>query len=180
MISRRRIKGNAKTNSQTRQFRALIVLVAAVFWSGMLIGVSFLATPVKFLAPSLSLAVALDVGRHTFAAFSKVEWGLSLILLALLVAGLRERGAVVIAGIVAVLVAVEALWLLPVLDQRVGMIMAGQTPPPSRLHMLYIVFETLKLLGLIAVAVIAARVLIRGALVQPLMEPSGQKSVIVS
>lgn len=42
-------------------------------WAGMLIGVSFLATQATFLAPSLSLQVALDVGRQTFALFGTVE-----------------------------------------------------------------------------------------------------------
>jgi len=158
-------------DAQDRRPWALIVLVTAVFWGGLLAGVSFLATPVKFLAPSLSLAVALDVGRHTFAAFSRLEWGLSLILLAVLIAGLRQRGAVVAAGIVVALVIVEAVWLLPVLDQRVGLIMAGQTPPPSRLHMLYIVFEALKLLGLTVIAVMAARGLMRG----PVLEQNGKE-----
>jgi hypothetical protein len=46
-------------------------LIAAILWLGLLLGVSFLATPAKFLAPSLALPVALDVGRHTFAVFNK-------------------------------------------------------------------------------------------------------------
>ena len=51
---------------------------------GLLIGVSFLATPVKFRAASLDLPVALDVGRVTFELFSKVELGFCA---ALLIAG---------------------------------------------------------------------------------------------
>ena len=48
----------------------MAVLVAATLWAGLLMGVSFVATPVKFLAPSLSLAVALDVDqvRHDAVA----------------------------------------------------------------------------------------------------------------
>lgn len=45
-----------------RNFNILSQLLLAVLWAGLLLGVSFLATPVKFLAPSLSLPVALDVG----------------------------------------------------------------------------------------------------------------------
>src|SRR5690606_35153067 len=41
-----------------------------LLWLGLLLGVSFLATPVKFAAPTLTLAVALDVGRVTFGLFS--------------------------------------------------------------------------------------------------------------
>src|SRR5690606_30735313 len=56
-----------------RNFNILSLLLLAVLWTGLLLGVSFLATPVKFLAPSLSLPVALDVGRQTFMVFNWVE-----------------------------------------------------------------------------------------------------------
>ena len=55
-------------------------LVVAAAWFGMLLGVSFLATPAKFLAPSLTLGVALDIGRQTFAILNKVEWLFSAVL----------------------------------------------------------------------------------------------------
>lgn len=42
-----------------RNFNILSLLLLATLWAGLLLGVSFLATPVKFLAPSLSLPVAL-------------------------------------------------------------------------------------------------------------------------
>jgi hypothetical protein len=45
-------------------------------WSGLLIGVSFVATPAKFLAPSLQLPQALDVGRWTFHVLTLMEWTL--------------------------------------------------------------------------------------------------------
>lgn len=51
----------------------LAILMLASAWAGFLAGVSFLATPVKFLAPSLTLPVALDVGRQTFFAFNRSE-----------------------------------------------------------------------------------------------------------
>ena len=42
----------------------------------MVIGISFLKTPLKFRAPSLARAVGLDVGRHVFGALGSVEVGL--------------------------------------------------------------------------------------------------------
>ena len=47
-----------------------------LLWAGLAIGVAFLATPAKFLALSLSLSVALDVGRHTFRVYNGVELAL--------------------------------------------------------------------------------------------------------
>jgi hypothetical protein len=133
------------------------VLALAMLWLGLLAGVSFLATPAKFLAPSLSLPVALDVGRHTFAIFNRVEWFLAALLLVLLF--VRPAGRVALAGAVvaAIAVAVEAAWLLPALDQRVGMIIAGEPPAASSLHNIYIVVEGVKLLALLVVGFVTGR-----------------------
>ena len=57
------------------------LVIVSILWIGLLLGVSFLATPVKFQAPSLTLPVALDVGRQTFAVFNGVELGLSAVLM---------------------------------------------------------------------------------------------------
>ncbi|MGH6887340.1 MAG: hypothetical protein ACREGK_14845 [Geminicoccales bacterium] len=60
---------------------ALAALV--LLWAGVLIGVSFLAAPAKFAAPSLSLAVAMEVGRQEFFALNLVETGFAVVTLAL-------------------------------------------------------------------------------------------------
>lgn len=137
------------------------VLIIALLWLGLLLGVAFLATPVKFSAPSLTLPVALDVGRHTFSAFNKVEWVLSAALLLALLGGARTRLGCVLAVALIALVVAETLWLLPALDQRVGLIIAGQQPPASALHEIYIALELVKLAALVLVAAIMSRRLLQ-------------------
>lgn len=44
-----------------------------LLWAGIILGVSFIATPAKFLAPDLSLIEALQVGRATFRVLGVVE-----------------------------------------------------------------------------------------------------------
>ncbi|MGE3148261.1 MAG: DUF4149 domain-containing protein [Pseudorhodoplanes sp.] len=141
---------------EKRRTVAAILIVAAI-WFGMLIGVSFLATPAKFLATSLTMPVALDIGHHTFAIFNKVEWLLAIVLLLTVLAGHRTWLGMGLALLAILLVAAETFWLLPLLDQRVAVIIAGQQPPPSELHNLYVACETAKSLVLILVIVIAAR-----------------------
>ena len=99
-----------------RRWTATGLTVAAV-WLGMLLGVSFLATPAKFMASSLTLPVALDVGRHTFAVFNKAEWLLSALLLGALLFGGRTRLGTAAVAAAILLVAMETFWLLPLLDQ---------------------------------------------------------------
>lgn len=108
-------------------------------------------TPAKFLAPSITLPVALDVGRQTFRVADRVELALCCLLAVLAAfAARRQRWAVAFA-IPAIIVAVQALWLIPALDARVGLILAGQTPPPSPLHLVYIAAEAAKTLWLASV-----------------------------
>lgn len=124
-----------------------------VFWAGLSAGVAFLATPVKFLAPSLSLPVALDVGRQTFRAYNTTEIVLlafALILGALSASRVRWYGSL---AMPAILVGLQSLWLLPALDRRVVAVLAGAPEPaPSYLHAAFIGLEAVKVVGLLAIA----------------------------
>lgn len=131
---------------------AVGLFAVAAVWAGLLLGVSFLATPAKFLAPSLSLSVALDVGRHTFAVFNKLEWLLAATVL-LMAFGARARLSAMLVIAVCLVVVVETFWLLPLLDQRAGLIILGQQPPASNRHSLYILLELAKLAALIVVSI---------------------------
>jgi hypothetical protein len=56
-----------------------------------------------------------------------------------------------LALLLAVLVAVQAVWLLPALDMRVAAAISGNSMPPSQHHTFYAITEAAKLL-LLAVA----------------------------
>lgn len=132
------------------------LMAVATLWLGLLIGVSFIATPVKFAAPTLSLPVALDVGRVTFAMFAKVEWVAATLLLGGAIInspGPVIRGAALLAGLV---VAIQAVWLLPVLDARIEAVIAGAPEPPSQHHTIYIALEVIKGAALATIGGIAA------------------------
>ena len=130
------------------------ILILTLIWLGLLLGVSFVATPVKFMAPSLSLPVALDVGRQTFAVLNLVELVFVTVLLLFSFAN-RQYLLISLALAMAALVVAQWLWLLPVLDSRVEIILQGGTPPPSILHLVYITVEGIKLLLLIALSMLA-------------------------
>jgi hypothetical protein len=138
-------------------------IAATLFaWAGLLLGVSFVATPAKFLAPSLAMAQALDVGRWTFHVLAWIEWGI-LVALAFMIA-IRWFGTSgldrVVAGLVvmvAIVLAAESFLLRPVLDARVLRIMAGETVPASQWHNIYIALEALRLALIGAAGVRAIR-----------------------
>lgn len=49
----------------------------ALSWSSMIVAISFLEAWTKFRAPFLKKYVAVDVGRHVFAAFNSAELGIA-------------------------------------------------------------------------------------------------------
>ncbi|HLU67567.1 MAG TPA: DUF4149 domain-containing protein [Kofleriaceae bacterium] len=131
-----------------------VQLIAGV-WAGALIGVSFLATPVKFRAQTLPYHAALEVGRLTFRALGWLE--LALAALAAVAAAVAPSAlptwtagpAAAVAGALVV----QRGWLLRRMDARVEAAIAARgRPPPSRLHHVYIASETIKLIALLAVA----------------------------
>ena len=135
---------------------SIVLTIVALVWAGMVIGVSALATPVKFQAPSLSLPVALEVGHVTFRAFSRVEWLLAaLLVLSGAVAGLRRPLLWLPIGFVAAIVAAQAFWLLPVLDTRIAAVIGGAPLPASSDHLYYVIAEGVKLVALLTIGISA-------------------------
>lgn len=119
----------------------------ALVWAGMVLGVSFLATPAKFLAPSLSRPVALDVGRHTFRMFGWVEMALTALLGLSAAAPAQQRPLALAPGLI---VLAQALWLRPGLGARTRQVVdGGEAPPPSGLHVAYVACEVAKLAALL-------------------------------
>jgi len=127
-----------------------LIYSALVLYAGVALGVDFIATPAKFLAPDLSLAVALQVGRATFHAFNLVEWvAVAFLVFWALVARPAGQWWLVL-GATAVILAAETVWLLPLLDERVEIIRRGGATRPSHLHTVYIAFEALKIAALLS------------------------------
>lgn len=132
------------------------VIAAGLFvWAGVLAGVAFVATPAKFLAPSLPLAQTLDVGRWTFHVLSLIEWALAAAFLGFVLVGRSAIGARwrgILLGLlgVAVVLSVETFSLRPILDARVLEIIRGDSVPQSALHEVYIGLEFLKFVLLLA------------------------------
>ena len=122
----------------------LALLVFPTFWLGLLVGVSFVATPVKFGAESLTLPVALDVGRATFGFFNNVEWiAFGALVVAVIFSGPLAFPSAITALLGTILLA-QTVWLLPTLDGRIAAIIAGQTVPHSIDHFIYIGLDVAK------------------------------------
>lgn len=118
-------------------------------WLGLAAGISLLEAPVKFTAPTLSRAVALDVGRVVFQALNKVELVLLVLLLLLVRASHRAKEYWAWCAVLALIMILQSAWLLPELSARAGSIVAGVEPGPSIVHGAYAATEIVKLVTLL-------------------------------
>ena len=114
-------------------------------WFGMTAGISLLATPLRFTAPTVTRAIGLDIGRVVFAALNKVELVALIIFLIVVRTSGRARRWWAICGALALVVLLQSAWLLPLLAARAEMVVAGGEPPPSTLHAVYSSLELAKL-----------------------------------
>lgn len=114
-------------------------------WAGVTIGVSIIATPVRFTALSITRPIALDVGRVVFAALNKAELALLVALLVVVrVAGLARQWWGICAFLTLVVLA-QGVWLIPELAARTDIVIAGGEPPPSYAHAIYSSLELAKI-----------------------------------
>jgi hypothetical protein len=131
-----------------------MVRIFAALWLGIVIGVSFMATPIKFQAPSLSLPTALEVGRVTFRLLNQVEWGFAAMLLVVLATSTERRADVLLValGVIAIVV-LQSTWLLPALGRKTDALAGAMVATPSSLHRVFIGIEALKCVFLAYLAI---------------------------
>ncbi|MCC5793495.1 MAG: hypothetical protein JJT85_02025 [Chromatiales bacterium] len=120
----------------------------ALLWAGVVIGCSFIATPAKFLAPSLSLATALEVGRATFRVVVVAELFLALLCVLFL---LRLSGQRFLVWIAIGALGVQWLLVMPQLSVHTDAVIQGAAIGGSSWHWVYIGLEVLKVLMLLFV-----------------------------
>jgi hypothetical protein len=114
-------------------------------WVGITVGVTMIATPVRFTAPSITRPIALDVGRVVFAALNKAELAALVVLLVVVrLAGLALKWWGICAFL-ALIVLAQGVWLIPELAARTEIILAGGEPPSSFAHAIYSTLELIKI-----------------------------------
>lgn len=137
----------------------LATLRAAVpgIWIGLIAALSFIETPLKFLAPDVTLPIALGIGRLVLTAANIAG---AVLLGAITVLSLLRprvpRGAWLAVGGLWLVLLVQVALIRPPLNARTDVILAGGDPGASPLHVVYIVADVL-LIGLLVAYLVLAR-----------------------
>lgn len=129
---------------------ATAVVVAATFvWSGMVLAISFLEAPLKFVAPDVTLRIGLGIGRLVFRALNVVEviFGAAILVTFVLVAP-PDRVIVPLMVAIGALV-VQLVVVRPLLVRRTNAVLAGREAPRSQAHYAYVALEVIKIAALL-------------------------------
>ncbi|AZA13915.1 hypothetical protein ACFPVT_07355 [Corynebacterium choanae] len=137
--------------------RAALCLIIPVFWLGLIVAISGIEAPLKFLAPGITIPLGLGIGRLVFAALNTVE-----IILAVTLWLVQRKAAVTKHYVNGLIVATITLLfqvavLRPLLNGRTNAVIAGDYQGGSLWHWLYIGAEMILGVALIFLIVQAIR-----------------------
>ncbi|MTI31875.1 hypothetical protein [Xanthovirga aplysinae] len=127
------------------QYQFVIIFI----WMGFIMGLSFLEAPLKFQAPSVTLAIGLEIGRLVFKVLNRVELAFSLSLLLYLLLFSANVRIKVLGYLIIFIVLTQSSFLLPALDERALIYISGKEIEGASPHIYYVVLEILKVLALL-------------------------------
>jgi hypothetical protein len=130
--------------------KKVLSIFVPIFWAGLIAGISFLEAPLKFQAPGITIPLGLGIGQLVFQALNKIEIVLGLLLIvSLFKTPLKNTAGFLLASVI-LLLSLESLWLLPYLDAKAKLVLAGNPRVESYHHFVYIAFDVLKFVFLVA------------------------------
>lgn len=127
------------------KFKLIILLILGI-WSGMVLGISFIEAPLKFQAPNITLTLGLGIGKLVFGALNKVEIVFSLLLLGIVGHQYQrlDNPVLIIIGLLVSIIAIQSIWLFPILDARIDALQQGLEVAKTNHHFYYVALEILK------------------------------------
>ena len=145
---------NRRHDKPAAQFLRLMV---PNVWIGLIVGVSFIATPLKFLAEGVTIPIGVAIGRLTFNGMNILELVLALGLLwASLGRGLLRKNTVMV-WLITALFGLKVAVIRPILYFESNQALHGNDPGRSDLHTLYVVAEVALLVALVVMAAMTIR-----------------------
>ncbi len=132
------------------------VLTALVFfWAGFVCAISFMEAWLKFKAEGVTLPVGLSIGKKVFKALNRVEWALFvLVIIVHFYFEIWINPRLLLVLILFIILVMQTFYLLPRLNKRADLIMAGQKLGRSFIHVQYISAEFIKISILVATGLV--------------------------
>ncbi len=122
-------------------------------WLGMVLAISFIETPLKFRAPGMTIPLGLGIGRLVFTTLNLIEVAFAAIITVLLLSDAASAAQTWLLIVLIGGLAIQVGGIRPVLNRRTNRFLAGETLPGSKVHLIYIGLEVVKIGLLIALGV---------------------------
>ncbi|MDO5981082.1 hypothetical protein [Flavivirga spongiicola] len=123
-----------------------INIATTYIWIGFVCAISFMEAWLKFLAPGIDTKLGLGIRQLVFAALNKVEIVCAIIISVMFL--LKNYLPPTSFIIVVVILLLQSIWFLPYLDERADHIINGLQVPESNIHVLFVILEISKIVGL--------------------------------
>lgn len=136
----------------TRLAKLPFPAIFALIWVGFVCAISFMEAWLKFRAPLVTLPIGLSIGQVVFHALNRMEWLFAALILAFLAIGRSrmQRFCCIILCPALLILAAQTLFMLPALNARAVLIAQQTAPPPSPMHLYYLILEAAKVICLLA------------------------------
>lgn len=132
-----------------------IIIVSIFIWIGFIAAISFMEAWLKFRAEGVTQSIGLSIGSLVFNALNKVEISLSIIIVTALYFSkhlLRQKHFIKLLIPLFILIG-QSIYLLPILDKRVELIIKNTVIESSYHHFLYVFLEVIKLVTLLIIGI---------------------------
>ena len=126
--------------------------VITILWVGFILAISFMETPLRFQAESITRVVALQVGRLVFHALNYCEMVFALLILVCQVRGQSSQMSRRWFWVAFSILAIQTILLFTILDSRTNAIIENQPVKEAPYHMIYIGLELAKMTSLVGLA----------------------------
>ena len=129
----------------------MILNTIYLLWSGIIIGVSFIATIVKFHAKGITIPIALSIGKVTFNLQIIIDLIILSIIALLFVYYYSQKLKItaihiILFTILLCIIIIQKFYMLPILDARVDMRNNGKELKDTWHHYGYVIMETSKVI----------------------------------
>jgi len=132
-------------HTRERQLSQLMLI-----WFGAIVGLSFIATPAKFLVPELDMATAIRVGRATFDVFFYFECAMTASIALILMTGRTSLFSVAYCVALITLYSGQQGIVLPAVQSNTDSLFSGYRIDSRFYHHAFIFLEGMKAVILVS------------------------------
>ena len=131
-----------------------ISIAVILFWAGFVSSISFMEAWLKFRIEGVTLNIGLRIGKKIFRALNRMVWLFlaSYIIFLIYPFNIVNTLIAILSILLLVILASQTFYLLPRLEKRIDLILAGENVMKSKLHLYFITAEILKVSSLIGLS----------------------------